>query len=468
MQLWVLGALINVVGSLTVNLAANLMKKSHNMQTKMEKGASAALVEQQGSAGCCDGGGNNLSPLCYWRLGALLFALGSGVNFVSLGMAAQSLLAILGGVQFVSNIFFGRVILQEKVTVQAVLGTVFIIVGLSVAVSFSDHRNRRFNTEDLIALYDDTYIEFLIGVFAVLVACESVYVFFTTYEDTHAKPLPFSKIVRPVTYSVVSATVGTQSVLQSKCIAELLRTEVESGDPTGESVLRSGFFAVVCLLFLVGLAFWLYRLNNALKLFDGLVIIPIIQVFWTLSAVVQGGMYFHEFRSFTRSQGGFYFLGAVFVFSGVICIASTATHTQSTPSPIPTAHAHSGRGITLAVTLDVTADVGGERGAAAGGGERDDGDEEEAQILMGDGQTDGKSGHGHGSGRLYARDAGDPFRRPAEAPPASPVSSPSIWTRIVSPFSSPLKSPPMRVSDVDGSSPPGTDASSRPLLAADT
>ena len=172
--LWVIGATINVVGSLTVNLAANLMKKSHNMQLKIDKGAA-----DTNGAGCCES--NHLSPVCYWRIGALLFALGSIVNFFSLGMAAQSLLAILGappspftrfhgispsrllfvptlplntpppsfppplgGVQFVSNIFFGKVILHEKVTLAAVIGTVFIICGLGIAVSFSDHRRRSF------------------------------------------------------------------------------------------------------------------------------------------------------------------------------------------------------------------------------------------------------------------------------------------------------------------------------------
>ena len=53
----------------------------------------------------------------------------------------------------------------------------------------------------------------------------------------------------------------------------------------------------------------------------------------------------------SRVQGGFYFLGAAFVFSGVVCIASTATHTQSTPSPIPSAH-NSGM-----MTLEVSADM---------------------------------------------------------------------------------------------------------------
>lgn len=273
-------------GSLMVNLAANLMKKSHNMQLKIDKGA----ADKGDYEGLCDC--NRLSPICYWRIGAALFALGSIINFLSLGMAAQTLLAILGGVQFVSNIFFGRLILHEKVTFAAVIGTIFIIVGLGIAVSFSDHRNRRFSTADLIALYDDTYLTFLVCVASVLVLCEGLYVLFTRHEGAQRQPLPYSKIVRPITYSIVSATIGTQSVLQSKCVAELLRTSVESGDPE-DRVLHSRFFFVVCGLFLAGLAFWLYRLNNALKLFDGLVIIPIIQVFWTLSAVVQGGFYFH-------------------------------------------------------------------------------------------------------------------------------------------------------------------------------
>ncbi len=52
----------------------------------------------------------------YWRLGVLLFSAGSLINFLSLSMAAQSLLATLGGVQFVSNIFFAKFILGERIT----------------------------------------------------------------------------------------------------------------------------------------------------------------------------------------------------------------------------------------------------------------------------------------------------------------------------------------------------------------
>ena len=94
---------------------------------------------------------------------------------------------------------------------------------------------------DLIALYDDTYVQFLVCVVSVLLLCEAVYVVFTNRE-LERLPLPYSKIIRPITYSIVSATVGTQSVLQSKCVAELLRTSVESDDPSDTNILQSGFF----------------------------------------------------------------------------------------------------------------------------------------------------------------------------------------------------------------------------------
>ena len=77
---------------------------------------------------------------------------------------------------------------------------------------------------------------------------------------------------------MVSATIGTQSVLQSKCLAELLRTDIVIDRSSGSDLFANGLLYLVLTAFLLGMGFWLYRLNNALKLFDGLVIIPIIQV----------------------------------------------------------------------------------------------------------------------------------------------------------------------------------------------
>lgn len=285
--MWIQGSILNVCGSILVNLAANLLKLAHNVEeidkvsptkqealTRITETRQYSMIRQY----CCS---STRSPIyagqLYWRLGASLFAAGSVINFLSLSMAAQSLLATLGGVQFVSNIFFGKCILGEKVTRKGLLATGVIVIGLTVAVSFSDHASTRYSSAGLIALYDRTYVTFILCVAATLILAELTYAVYTASEKA-GRPLLHSSIVRPVTYSMVSATIGTQSVLQSKCLAELLRGDIILERVNDNDLFAGGLVYIVLTAFLLGMVFWLYRLNNALKLFDGLVIIPIIQV----------------------------------------------------------------------------------------------------------------------------------------------------------------------------------------------
>ena len=72
-----------------------------------------------------------------WQAGIALFALGNVFNFVSFGFAAQSLLAALGSVQFVSNVVFARLVLKEAVTWRVLCATALIVTGESKQVPFS-------------------------------------------------------------------------------------------------------------------------------------------------------------------------------------------------------------------------------------------------------------------------------------------------------------------------------------------
>jgi len=49
----------------------------------------------------------SLHPTCMWVVGFMSFAVGSTVNFFAFGFAAQSLLAALGSVQFITFVCFG-------------------------------------------------------------------------------------------------------------------------------------------------------------------------------------------------------------------------------------------------------------------------------------------------------------------------------------------------------------------------
>lgn len=119
MLLWVFGLLLNVFGSIIVNLAANLLKLAHNEEQSKNSPQQKLSDEEKKKQTIKDHSFYGLTlhaSRFYWRLGVLLFSAGSLINFLSLSMAAQSLLATLGGVQFVSNIFFAKFILGERIT----------------------------------------------------------------------------------------------------------------------------------------------------------------------------------------------------------------------------------------------------------------------------------------------------------------------------------------------------------------
>jgi len=105
---WVTGAVINVFGSIGINFGTNLLKLGHNQRERL------ALLEAPECGEKSDFKG--IIHFQSWRVGMLIFALGNCLNFISFGYAAQSLLAALGSVQFISNVAFAYFVLEEKVT----------------------------------------------------------------------------------------------------------------------------------------------------------------------------------------------------------------------------------------------------------------------------------------------------------------------------------------------------------------
>ena len=108
---------MNVFGSIVVNLGINIIK------LEIDEGNESDSKEPE--MGCEDDEGGldtekrNSKKNKYLNIvGFSLFFLGSVVNFGSFAFAAQSLLASLGGVQFICNCFFGHFILGETITIK--------------------------------------------------------------------------------------------------------------------------------------------------------------------------------------------------------------------------------------------------------------------------------------------------------------------------------------------------------------
>ncbi|KAJ8605357.1 hypothetical protein CTAYLR_002344 [Chrysophaeum taylorii] len=306
-SLWWVGIILGLLGSIFINTGNNF--QSLGMHQLAERKGEDCNAEKEG-----------LDPTSSltWRVGTAVFISGALLNFASYAFAAQSMLASLESIQFVTNILFSRFMLQKRITWRMYGGTVLICAGTVVAVLHSSKAELCATARDLIRNYTNNvpYQIFLLFTVVLAVSLQIVYVAYKRSVDA-GQPLPCATTVLPVTYAAFSALFGTQSVVQAKCLAELL----QAAAPTVYPVFLH-WFTYVALVSWIGLVVvWLARMNAALGLYDPIFIIPLLQVDFILFAIVAGGIYFREFAGFTTSMWIGFTLGIVIVFVGLFMLA---------------------------------------------------------------------------------------------------------------------------------------------------
>mmetsp|Transcript_37540 Transcript_37540/g.54971 ORF Transcript_37540/g.54971 Transcript_37540/m.54971 type:complete len:578 (-) Transcript_37540:1716-3449(-) len=248
-----------------------------------------------------------------WLIGTFIFVSGSLLNFTSYAFAAQSMLASLESIQFVTNLMFGKFMLGANVTRTMLIGTCLTVIGTLMAVQFSSKTTLELKTAEMKQLYaNPAYISYLVVMVGLLVSLDFCYRVYERFQ-LRGQPLRFTGLVMPVAFSVWSALFGTQSVVQAKILAELLAVH-SSGE---ENIFLSWFTYLTLLLWLSTVAVWLKRLNDALSKFNPLFIIPMLQCSFIFFAIISGGIFFKEFNMFTLDQWLGFWCGVCIMFSGL-------------------------------------------------------------------------------------------------------------------------------------------------------
>jgi hypothetical protein len=307
---WVIGAFINIFGSLAINFGTNLMKLGHTERERL------STLDGDGTHGK-----NSLKPITHfqtWRIGILFFFVGNCLNFISFGYAAQSLLAALGSVQFVSNIAFAYFVLNKMVTVKVLVATAFIVLGNLFLVAFGNHQSPVFTPEQLAEKFGNiAFLVYCVILIFIVAVHHSVYrrgELLATISGQEIRPC--WKMMLPFSYAVVSGAVGSCSVLFAKSLSNLLRLAMSNGYQ-----LNSWFTYSMLLLFLSTAGFWLARLNEGLALFDAILIVPMFQIAWTLFSICTGFVYFQEYQVFDALRTTMFILGMMSVFIGITLLA---------------------------------------------------------------------------------------------------------------------------------------------------
>ncbi|KAI8541219.1 hypothetical protein RHMOL_Rhmol08G0045300 [Rhododendron molle] len=253
-----------------------------------------------------------------WRVGILFFAVGNCLNFVSFGYAAQSLLAALGSVQFVSNIAFAYFVLSKTVTIKVLVATAFIVLGNIFLVSFGNHQSPVYTPEELAEKYSN--IMFLLYCLILVLVVALHHSVYRRGELLLAVPghdlKPYWRMLLPFSYAIVSGAVGSCSVLFAKSLSNLLRLSMSSSYQ-----LHSWFTYSMLLLFLSTAGFWMARLNEGLSLFDAILIVPMFQIAWTFFSICTGFVYFQEYQVFGALRTTMFIIGMIFVFIGISLLA---------------------------------------------------------------------------------------------------------------------------------------------------
>lgn len=299
---WLLGAGINLVGSILINLGTNIMKLGHN------KRAACELPEEQKP---------KIRTIREWQLGFGMFLVGNVANFTSLAYAAQSLLAALGCIQFVSNVFFASFVLKEQITSGVLISTACIIGGCVLLIAFGNHSSSQYDVAQLTALYGKGgYVAYMVVGSVTVVGAYLLYSRgLKLIREKGADAHPGWVRLLPVTYALFAALIGTQSVLFSKTLSVLLRVSAN-----GDNQFGHWFTWFVIPMFLLCSIFWVTRLNQGLQQFPAMVIVPTMQIAWTLFSILSGFLYFQEYKGFSGLGATMFCIGVLVVFFGVFLL----------------------------------------------------------------------------------------------------------------------------------------------------
>jgi len=296
-QVWtyILGILLGISASVGINVGNNVQ--------------ALGLAQQQKA-------GEEKRNKLFW-FGTWTFVLASIVNFAAFGLAPAAVLAPLESVQFVSNLLFARFVNHMNVTRRMVGGSSLIVFGTILAIAFGPSRVLQFSVDDLVGFWTGTdWVVYLILNFSLFLVTQSLHI---VYEraDVAGKDLPYAATIRPVTFGLSSALLGSHCVVQAKCMSELF--EIFLLEPG--CILAHWFFYMTLILLFFFLYQWLTRLSIALRKYNPIFIIPLLQSNYILFSTVTGGIFFTEFTQLTEVGWGCFFTGILIMFIGLYFLA---------------------------------------------------------------------------------------------------------------------------------------------------
>eukprot|EP00946_MAST-07B_sp_MAST-7B-sp1_P003759 g3759.t1 len=265
----------------------------------------------------------------FWLVGMACIVCSAGGDTIALNFGAQSVVAPLSSLTLVANAIIARAMHGELMTNRDYAATGLIIIGCVLSVAFAQHKDtlycaeiiwNQFSTAGVIA-----YLVIIIGiVFGGMLFSKWAERVRTELGADSALYVKWGKLHR-FSYAAVSGICGAQSVLFMKILIELFTNTTAQASQRGVIFLGMWQTYPLIMALIACVALQIYWLNLGLARFDALYNVPVFQCFWMLFGVIAGGVFFHEFATFSGFQALMFTLGVSFCLAGVAVLSSRST-----------------------------------------------------------------------------------------------------------------------------------------------
>uniref|UniRef100_H2YXM0 NIPA-like protein 2 n=1 Tax=Ciona savignyi TaxID=51511 RepID=H2YXM0_CIOSA len=280
----VIGMTLAISGNLLISISLSVQKKAHNRLGHLSE-----------AKYCKDK---------WWWLGMMLMVLGELGNFMAYGFAPASLVAPLGSVAVVANAVIAVVFLREPLTTSSMMGVTLVLMGSLTLISFSA-KSRPVLTSNQIIEYLKAWTFILyIGIETVILVI-----------------LLFFKYVRKNEHMIILlllvGIIASVTVISAKAISTMIS---ESIFQHKLQILNPVFW--VCLVILpITTATQIRLLNRAMQLYDVSDVVPVNFMFFTVSAVLAGAIFYKEFHGVAFDRVFMFMFGCMLSFAGVYIIS---------------------------------------------------------------------------------------------------------------------------------------------------
>eukprot|EP01084_Bolivina_argentea_P045225 83241_1 len=351
---WYIGVGLGIGSSIISNLGVNIQKLAHSNRAKKLKAPDHINMQSMGNFSFNDTTYTEISKLnipiesvspttslinvvnskqkpylldIKWILGLLLQITGAMMDFTALGFAPASVVAPLGSLTLVTNVFLAPIMHNEKPTTKILLATALIIFGTIITVIFSPRVTNVNTTEALFKLfvsasfviYSIPCIMILVSTFVITKYMSYIKLNFNSeYSSMHYKLHRFS-------IATLSGTMGAQNIFFAKCMSTLLVFSIEGN---GKMFLLLWQTYLVLIGLLSTIYYQIKWLNKGLMEFSALYIVPIFQSFWITLSVIGGLTVYEEFDKMEVTHKIIFPMGVIVTITGVAFLTSQKKPTQ--------------------------------------------------------------------------------------------------------------------------------------------